>query len=88
MQVFAYLDDLEPGDVRVELYADDGSGKGDASVIEMTVVEQLVGSTNGFRFEAKLPADHHPANYTGRVVPSSDLAQIPLESSAIAWLDS
>ena len=83
-EVQVYLDDLDPGAVRVELYAN-GVGDGASERLEMKRVRQLVGAVNGYAYRAEVPADRSAADYTIRLVPHHDGVSVPLEASHIQW---
>ncbi|HEV2206167.1 MAG TPA: alpha-glucan family phosphorylase [Candidatus Acidoferrales bacterium] len=86
-QAQAFLDDLDPDSVTVELYADPLNGDGPVRHT-MDRGERLVGSANGFTFTARIPATRPVADYTPRIVPRRDGALVPLESSYILWDES
>jgi glycogen phosphorylase len=83
-QVQAFLDDLDPESVSVELYAD---AKKDAASItrSMTRGERLVGAANGFTYTTTLPTARPAADYTPRIVPRHVGAMVPLEANFILW---
>ena len=78
-EVQVYLDELDPGAVRVELYADP-----DVRQV-MTRGQQLVGSANGYLYTARVPADRPASDYTPRLVPYRAGARVPLEAPQILW---
>jgi glycogen phosphorylase len=85
--VEAYLGELHPDDVRLELYADSLPGK-DGSP-ERTVMERLgplAGAVNGFVFGARVPAARAAEDYTPRIVPYHQEAFIPMEEAHILWM--
>lgn len=87
VQVQAFLDDLDPDAVRVELYAEGQNGA--APVTQpLSRGEHLVGSTNGFTYTAVIPATRPMADYTPRLVPQHRGASVPLESPFILWHES
>jgi starch phosphorylase len=85
-QVQAYLTDLDPEAVKVELYADAQNG-GEPVRQPMQRGEQLVGSANAFLYVASVPATRPASDYTPRVVPYKDGASVPLEAPFIRWRD-
>ncbi|HUA02188.1 MAG TPA: alpha-glucan family phosphorylase [Candidatus Aquilonibacter sp.] len=86
-QVQALLDDLDPGAVNVELYAE--AKDGGAPVLEaMTRGEHLVGSASGFTYTARIAATRPAADYTPRIVPHHPGAFVPLEAPFILWHES
>ncbi len=83
-EVQAYLDDLDPAAVRVELYANGVSGNAPERV-EMTRVRQLVGAANGYAYRAEVHAARPAADYTARLIPHHQGVAVPLEESHILW---
>ncbi|MGB8432958.1 MAG: alpha-glucan family phosphorylase, partial [Burkholderiales bacterium] len=83
-EVQAYLDDLTPEAVRVELYADGINGAAPERV-EMNRVRQLVGATSGYAYRAGVPAARPATDYTARVIPYCDDVAVPLEAARILW---
>jgi starch phosphorylase len=83
-EVQVYLDDLEPGAVRVELYAD-GSANSAPERFEMERARQLVGATSGYAYRARVPACRPAQDYTARVIPDHGDARVPLEATHILW---
>jgi starch phosphorylase len=83
-EVQAYLDDLDPEAVRVELYAD-GIDGGAPERVEMKRVRQLVGALNGYAYRAGVPATRPATDYTARVIPQRDGVAVPLEDARILW---
>ena len=86
-QVQVFLDDLDPGAVSVELYAEGQNGN-PPSLSAMNRGQLLVGSANAFLYTARIPAARPAADYTPRLVPSHEGASIPLEAPFILWHDS
>lgn len=80
--VQVYLDDLDPGAVSVELYAD---GSDAPFRKEMDRGERLVGAMNGYLYSTRAPAARPAEDYTPRVIPRKPGAEVPLESNRILW---
>ncbi len=79
--VQVYLDELDAGAVRVELYAD-----GNEPVrIEMTRGDLLTGSMNAYGYTAEVPASRPASDFTPRMVPWRPGALAPLEAGEILW---
>lgn len=79
--VQVYLDELDPGAVHVELYAD-----GDPPVREvMGRGEVLAGGANAYVYTGEVPSDRAPSDYTPRIVPYHPDAIVPLEAQPILW---
>ena len=89
----AYLGELLPEDVRVELYADplpeEETGVGEGGRPERIVMERLgalAGAVNGFIFGAKAAASRAAEDYTPRIVPYHPEAFVPMEEGHILWM--
>ncbi|QJW94645.1 alpha-glucan family phosphorylase [Frigoriglobus tundricola] len=83
-EVQVHLGDLDPGAVRVELYADGIDGAA-AAGLNMTRVRQTAGASGAYVCSATVP-DARPATaYTARLVPHHDGVTIPLEDPRILW---
>jgi starch phosphorylase len=82
--VQAYLGDLRPDGVRVELYAD-GSGGSGPEVHAMERTHALPGAVNGHSYEARVPAARPAGDYTPRLVPHHPGVHVPLEAPQILW---
>jgi len=83
-EVHAYLDNLDPEAVRVELYADGADG-GAPERLEMKRVRQLVGAASGYAYRAEVPAARPATDYTARVIPHREGVAVPLEDARILW---
>jgi len=83
-EVQVYLDDIDPKDVRVELYAE-GVGDGAALRQEMQRLRQLIGATNAYAYGARVPASRPATDYTARIIPSRPGVAVPLEAAHILW---
>ncbi|MGA7948566.1 MAG: alpha-glucan family phosphorylase [Thiobacillaceae bacterium] len=79
-----YLDELNPNDVCVELYADGTSGAA-TERIAMERVQQLVGATNGYAYRVRVPATRPATDYTARLIPYYAGVTVPLEDAHILW---
>lgn len=84
-EVQVYLDDLDPEEVRVELYAEPSPGETIPERHALQRMEQLAGAINGFRYELAIPAQRVLEDYTVRVIPSHPQASVPLECTTILW---
>jgi starch phosphorylase len=78
------LQGLEPGAVRVELYADGISGSPSIR-LEMTLLHPLADESGGYVYSATVPAVRPPSDYTARLMPRCDGVAIPLENPRIRW---
>jgi starch phosphorylase len=83
-EVELYFGDLDPGAVRVELYADGVIGRTPVSQ-EMNRIRQLAGATRGYVYSASVSATIPSADYTARVIPRCDGVAVPLEDAHILW---
>jgi glycogen phosphorylase len=78
-----YLGGLDPGTIRVELYADGVNG-GEPVRQEMIRGGQLP-DANGYIYSAQVPSTRPAADYTPRVIPHHSGARVPLETPRILW---
>ena len=83
-EVQVYLGDLDPGAVRVELYAEGVNGSA-AARQEMMRIGPLVGAVNGYAYRAEVPASRPAADYTARAMPHCPGVLVPLEADRILW---
>ncbi len=83
-EVQVYLNDLDPGAIQVELYADGVDGSCPIRQ-EMTLVRQLPDSAHGYVFTALASADRPATDYTPRIIPHFQGVAIPLEAARILW---
>jgi starch phosphorylase len=74
-----YLGDLDPGAVRVEMFADGEEPH------EMERVRQLPGAAGGYVYRVQTPAKRAAGDYTARVIPRHDGVAVPLETARILW---
>lgn len=83
-RVAVYLDDLDPSDLEVQLYAED-ERTGTVLCESMQRAEPLAGAVNGHLYTARLVADRPASDYTPRLIPRHPDAVIPLEAGQILW---
>ena len=83
-EVQAYLGDVDPDSVRVELYAAGVNGEGPVRQ-EMKRVRQLVGAAGGYAYSARVDATRPPTDYTARAIPCCAGVAVPLEAARILW---
>jgi starch phosphorylase len=83
-EVEIHLADLNPGAVRVELYADGVAGSVPVQQ-EMKRVRQLDGTSSDSIYSAAVSAIRPSADYTARVIPCCNGIAIPLEDARILW---
>jgi starch phosphorylase len=79
-----YLGAIDPGAVRVELYADPAQG-GEPFRQAMDRGQQLTGSVNGYLYSTRVPATRDAGDFTARVVGYHPDAVVPLEAGEILW---
>ena len=90
-QVEAYLGDMAPEDIHVELYADplprsDRWEETEPFKVLMDQRKRLTGSINGFIYCADVPAERRAEDYTPRIVPYHPDAFVPQEDAHILWM--
>jgi starch phosphorylase len=78
------LNDIDPEEVRVELYADGVTG-GSPVRQEMMRVRQQPGESGGFVYSASVPAARPISDYTARIIPNRAGVAVPLEVNRILW---
>jgi starch phosphorylase len=83
-QVQAFLDEMNPDSISVELYADGEKSAGPITY-SMTRGDRLAGIKNGFTYTAVTSTTRPAADYTPRLIPQHRAALVPLESSFILW---
>jgi starch phosphorylase len=83
-EVHVYLNDLGPGKVRVELYADGINGGGPVRQ-EMKLARQPADVAGGYVYSAAVPAALSPKDYTPRLMPYHNNVAVPLEDAHILW---
>ncbi|NJD30656.1 MAG: glycosyltransferase family 1 protein [Gammaproteobacteria bacterium] len=79
-----YLGDIPPESVRVQLFAENGTGA-PPECLEMQRDHALSGSAGGFLYVARLPLDRADRQYTPRVVAWDPRARLPAEANFIRW---
>ena len=83
-KIEAFLNDLDPHAVQLELYAN--GVEGNAAVRQvMTLAPRSVDAPSSLVYSATLPASCSPANFTARIVPLFEGVAIPLEETRILW---
>jgi starch phosphorylase len=78
------LGELDPGDVRVELYAEGKPGT-PHTVVEMHRWESSTSAAGEFLYGADVSRDRPPSDFTPRVRPWREGVAVPLEESRILW---
>lgn len=78
-----YLGSVDPNSVRVELYADGVDGGGPERQEMMRGLSLT--ESNGYIFNAQVPATRPATDYTARVIPHREGVAIPLENARILW---
>jgi starch phosphorylase len=86
ISITAYLDELDPKAVQVQLYAEpQDSGGAEIHVME---IAQSVGTPNSYIYRARIPTRRPAEHYTPRIIPYFDGAATPLEAAQILWYES
>ncbi|MGD8842269.1 MAG: alpha-glucan family phosphorylase [Gammaproteobacteria bacterium] len=80
-----HIDDLQPDDVRVELYADPESPGDNPQRIALQRGEALAGSTGGYRYHVELATRRSAEDFSLRVIPEHPLVRWPLEIALVRW---
>ena len=82
-EVAVYLGDLDPGYVRVELYADGIDGMSVRQ--EMLRSRRLSDASGGYVYGAQVSASRPASDYTARLVPHHAGVAVPLQATEILW---
>ena len=85
VEVHAYLDDMGPEEVAVELYADPLVRGGVPGRVVLERREALVGTAAGYRYAATFQPDRPLEDYTLRVRPTHADVLWPLECPEVLW---
>ncbi len=84
--VEAYLDELDPKSVQVQLYAEpQDDGQPEIHVMELF---ESAGAANSYLCRIRIPSHRPVQDYTPRIVPYFEGASVPLESAYILWYES
>jgi len=83
-EVRVHLDELEPGAVQVELYAEAEAG-GLPLRHPMKRTRPLPGVAGGYVYCAQVPATRPATDYTARILPYGADVAVPLEAAFILW---
>jgi len=79
-----YVDDIDADAIQVELYAD-GLDNTPPERHLFQRQKQLVGAINAYDYHIEIPATRPLSDYTPRIIPRHDIAQVPLEANFILW---
>jgi starch phosphorylase len=83
-EVEVFLNDLDSGAARVELFAN-GIDGGDPVRVEMTSTRPLPGASRGGMYQATVSAARPARDYTPRVIPQRAGVAVPLECARVLW---
>jgi len=83
-EIQAFLADLDPKAVHVELYAD-GINDGVSMTQEMKLLHPLADASGGYVYNASVSSSRSPSDYTARLIPHFDGVAVPLEEERILW---
>jgi len=86
ISVEAFLDEIDPATVQVQLYADPHDGD-EPEVVVMGLTESS-GTPHSYLCHARVPASRPAGDYTPRIVPHLDGVAVPLEAAHILWYES
>lgn len=79
-----YLGDLEPAEIRVELYAE-AVGEWRSERLGLALGERIPGAINGYRYHGHVASERPIEDFTARVAPAFDGARVPLECNLVFW---
>ena len=81
----AYLGEIDPANVRVQLYADPVDAASPPFCETMRQVRAVTGALGGFEYELTIAPQGEPRDYTPRIVPYHPAARVPVELALICW---
>jgi starch phosphorylase len=84
LQVAVYCGELEPDDLRVDVWAVPIDDKGPVRVA-MERAQPIAGAFSAFWYTAEVPTSRPAEHYTPRVVPAHPDAEVPMEAPFILW---
>ena len=84
IEVQVGLGGLDPGAVRVEIYADGINGSTSVRQ-EMTCLRPVTARPGSHVYSATVPANRPATDYTARVLPRFEGVAVPLEANHIRW---
>jgi starch phosphorylase len=84
VEVEVFLNGLDPGAARVELYAD-GVGGGDPARVEMSRAQPSSDASGRCIYQATVPATRPAGDFTVRVTTRRSGVAVPLEDDRILW---
>ena len=79
-----YYDDFDPEDIQVQLYAEPRNGSS-VEIHPMLRGEQVLMPAPGGIYSARIPAQRPAGDYTPRVIPAFEGADVPIEANLILW---
>ena len=82
-KVQVYLGELDPKDVKVEIYSEDSFRNFYRS--DMNLVRQIKELSVGYEYEGIVPTDRPAEDYTVRIIPHHEGVAVPLEEVQILW---
>jgi starch phosphorylase len=82
-QVQVYLEEMDPGAVQVELYAE--ALDGCEPVRQAMLRGESLAGESGWRYSVTVRADRPARDFTARVIPYNPEAFVPLEAAQILW---
>ena len=83
-EVTVFLSDLDPKEVRIELYAD-RIGAGDAIRKEMKCTRSQPDPSRPCAYHATVPSARPASDYTARLIPQRSGVAVPFEFARILW---
>ncbi|HVC50312.1 MAG TPA: alpha-glucan family phosphorylase [Burkholderiales bacterium] len=84
IEVEANLENLDPGHVVVELYAE-GTDRALPAQVRMELVRKLSAAANIYTYRARVSAQRPAEDYTARIIPCFRGVKVPLERPDILW---
>ena len=82
--VQVYLNDVNPDNIQVELFANGLNGEG-PMITKMKRGKKSEGAANGYHYSASVNSSRPATDYTPRVIPHLPGLSVPLETALILW---
>lgn len=83
-EIQVYFNDVDPGSLKVELYANEVNSN-NLATHEMKQLRSLEDGSNGYVYQVQVPSTRAATDYTIRIIPFHAGVAVPLEESHILW---
>lgn len=80
----AYLGEIDPDDIQPEVYTD-ATADGETPTHALSRGAAMLGTTNGYIYNGRVPKSHPADHYTVRIIPHHRNVRVPTELPLILW---